>query len=95
MYSTKIVENCYLDNGNNKPVAMRYHNTNVNGATPVVIIKNTRANSKIRLNYYGAQTTKMTAIVNNCKALAIEKAAETEGSTDNVTLYEWCNETGS
>ena len=95
MYSTKIVDNCYIDNGNNKPVAIRYHNTNVNGAVPFVIIKNTRVNSKIRLNYYGSQTTKMTAFVNNCKASAIEKADESSGSTDNVDLLEWCNDTGA
>lgn len=101
MYSTKIVDNCWLDNGNNKPVAMRYHNystasTAITASLPVVIIKNTRANSKIRLNYYGKQTTHhMTAYVNNCKALAIEKAAEDSNAVDNVDLYEWCNEVGS
>ena len=93
--SVKIVDNCYLDNGNEKPVAMRYHNSSSNGAQPTVIIKNTRANSKIRLNYYGTQTSKMTALVNNCKATAIEKTAESGATVDNVDLYEWCNDTGS
>lgn len=93
-FSTKIVDNCYLDNGNNKPVTMRYHNTNVVAASPKVIIKNTRANARIRLNGYGTQTsTKMTAIVNNCEAYAIEKSLETDSSVDNVDLYSWNNKT--
>lgn len=93
--SVKIVDNCYLDNGTEKPVAMRYHNSSSNGAQPTVIIKNTRANSKIRVNYYGTQTSKMTALVNNCSASAIEKAAESGATVDNVDLYEWCNEVDS
>ena len=92
-YATKIVDNCYLDNGNNRPVTMRYHNTNYPNATPTVIIKNTRANGKIRVNCYGTQTTKMIAIVNNCQASAVEKAYEGDASTDNVNLYAWSNQT--
>lgn len=94
-YATKIVDNCYLDNGNNRPVTMRYHNTNYANARPTVIIKNTRANGIIRVNCYGTQTTKMIAIVNNCKAYAIEKSYEGSTTVDNVNLYEWCNETNS
>lgn len=94
-YATKIVDNCYLDNGNNRPVTMRYHNTNYPNATPTVIIKNTRANGIIRVNCYGTQTTKMIAIINNCKANAIEKAYEGSASVDNIDLYEWCNEINS
>ena len=90
--STKIVDNCYLDNGLNRPVTMRYHNTDVVGAVATVIIKNTRANGIIRVNSYGTQTsTKMTAIVNNCEAKQIEKSFEGGSTIDNVDLYEWCN----
>ena len=89
--ATKIVDNCYLDNGNNRPVTMRYHNTNYANAKPLVIIKNTRANKAIRINCYGSQTAKMVAIVNNCQASIVEKAYEGDASIDNVDLYEWCN----
>ena len=90
-FSTKIVDNCYLYNGETRLTAMRYHNFDVDGAKPIVIIKNTFANHKIKVNCYGTQTTKMTAIINNCQASVIEKGFEGNASTDNVDLYSWCN----
>lgn len=93
--SVKIVDNCYLDNGNNRPVTMRYHNSGTSGAQPMVIVKNTRANAKIRFNYYGTQTNKMTVLINNCQASAIEKGPEGSATTDNVDVFAWSNNTTS
>ena len=97
MYSTNIVDNCWMDNGNNRPIAIRYHNYAATGASPIVIIKNTRVNSRISINYNGTQTAHhMKAYINNCKAFAIQKMQEPDTvSEDNVDLYEWCNEVGS
>lgn len=89
-FSRHIINNCYFDNGINDSV-VRYHNTNVAGAEPEIYVSNSFFNSKLSFNYYGSQTTKMKAYVNNCKANSIIKAQESISfSTDNVELYKWC-----
>ena len=92
-YSTHIIHNCYFDNtaGN---TAVRYHNTNAAGAEPKLFVSNSFFNSRLTFNYYGTQTSKMKAYVNNCKASAILKEQESQSySTDNVELIKWlCEE---
>lgn len=91
-YSRHIINNCYFDNGVNDTV-VRYHNTNAAGAEPEVYVSNSFFNNKLSFNYYGSQTTKMKAYVNNCKASTIVKEQESSSfGVDNVDLYKWCNE---
>jgi hypothetical protein len=91
-YSRHIINNCYFDNGIGDAV-VRYHNTNAVDAEPELYISNSYFNSILSFNYYGSQTTKMKAYVNNCKATAIRKAQESSSfSVDNVELYKWCCE---
>lgn len=91
-YSRHIINNCYFDNGVNDTV-VRYHNTNAVGAEPEVYVSNSFFNNKLSFNYYGSQTTKMKAYVNNCKASTIVKEQESSSfGVDNVELYKWCNE---
>ena len=95
--SLTIIDNCYCENGNGSSgyntEGIRYHNTNATGATPKVIIKNTRVNGWIGLRYYGSQETKMVAIVNNCNAPAgVVKMEESSSfSVDNIDVYAWNN----
>ena len=93
-YSKHIIENCYFDNGYNTETAVRYHNTNTIDAEPELFISNSFFNTALRVTYYGEQTTKMRAYVNNCKAKRIYKNAESINyNVDNVNLYTWNNET--
>ena len=89
-YSKHVLERCWFEGGT---VTVRYHNTFVD-AYPVLEVHNCYFSGTLGFCYYGSQTTKMRAYVSNCKATAISKWAEVEGSTDNVEIYKWCNEEG-
>ena len=95
-YSRHIIDNCYMDNGGlPTSTTVRYHNTNADGAVPELYISNSYFNGGVTPRYYGTQTTKMKAYVNNCKAHHIEVAQESGNYTvNNVELYKWCNEEG-
>lgn len=91
-YSRHIINNCWFDNGSGL-TAVRYHNTNAVGAEPEIYVSNSYFSSRLTFNYYGLQTTKMKAYVNNCKASSIVKIQESESySVDNVELHKWCCE---
>lgn len=92
-YSRHILENCYFDNNTNSSTAVRYHNTNADGAEPEIYVSNCYFGTYFRANYYGSQETKMSVYVNNCHAKRIYKGAESSSYTvDNVELYKWNNE---
>lgn len=93
-YSRHIIENCYFDNGGlSSSTTVRYHNTNYEGAVPELFISNCFFNGWVTPRYYGAQTSKMRAYINNCKAQKIAVIAESGSyTTENVDLFKWCNE---
>lgn len=92
-YSRHILNNCYFDNGSTWMHTARYHNTNQANAVPEVYVSNCYFNTFFAVRWYGTQTTKMKAYVNNCKAMQILASAETADSTvENVELHKWCNE---
>lgn len=93
-YSRHIIENCYFDNGGlSSSTTVRYHNTNSDGAVPELFISNCFFNGWVTPRYYGTQTTKMRAYINNCKAQKIAVIAESVNyTTENVDLFKWCNE---
>lgn len=90
-YSRHIIENCLFDNNTSASTAVRYHNTNADGAVPEIFVSNSFFGTYFRANYYGAQTSKMRVYVNNCYAKRIYKGAEGSASVDNVELYKWNN----
>lgn len=97
-YSRHVIENCYLNNNRAftslvGSADMRYHNTATADAEPEVYVSNCIFSNNLNLTYYGTQTTKMRAYVNNCYAPhGINKLAESSSSTvDNVELYKWNN----
>ena len=86
--SVTVIDNCYFNNHANG-TTLRYHNTNKDGATPIVIIKNTYANYSMEFRWYGSQTTKMTGIVIRSYApMGIFKQIEdpTLNTEDNIDL---------
>lgn len=90
--SRHILENCYFDNNSNSLVAVRYHNTNQEGAVPEIFILNCFFNTYLAINYYGAQITKLRAYINNCSAKEIKKGAESSTfDIDNVEMFKWNN----
>ena len=93
-YSRHIIENCYFDNGGlASSTTVRYHNTNADGAVPELYISNSYFNGWVTPRYYGTQTSKMRAYINNCKAQKIIVIAESGSyTTENVDLFKWCNE---
>lgn len=92
-YSRTIIDNCYVDN-NATGICVRYHNTNLSqAAEPVVWVSNSYFAQTLSFRWYGTQTTKMTAYVNNCYAASITKGAEGSSTNDNVDLITWNNET--
>lgn len=101
-YSTHILEGCYFTNHVNNTddlvlsADVRYHNTNTPGAEPELYISNCWFAHNLNLCYYGEQTTRMKAYVNNCKApRGINIVQESSSmSTQNIDLYKWCNEEG-
>lgn len=93
-YSKHIIDGCYFDNGTSEDACVRYHNTNLANAEPVLYVSNSYFAQALTFRYYGSQTTKMRAYVNNCKASYINKGAEGSATVDNVELYKWNNEEG-
>lgn len=98
-YSRHILENCYFKNnveseGLVTSADVRYHNTNTADAEPELYVSNCYFSNNMNVTYYGSQTTKMRAYVNNCYApKGINKRAESSNaSTDNVELYTWNNQ---
>ena len=93
-FSRHIIENCYFDNGGlSSSTTVRYHNTNADGAVPELFISHSYFNGWLTPRYYGTQTTKMRAYINNCKAQKITVIAESGSyTTENVDLFKWCNE---
>ncbi len=97
-HATNIVENCYMSNGVDGSVTLRYHNDNVANASPKVIIRNCYTNGNINFNWYGSQTTKMQCYaLNNEVNGSIVKVAEDPSryDVDNIVLYAWNNKTNS
>lgn len=94
-YSKHVIDNCYFDNGTSEGACVRYHNTNLANAEPVIWVSNSYFAQALTFRYYGSQTTKMRAYVNNCRASYINKGAEGSATVDNVELYAWNNETGA
>lgn len=92
-YSRHIIDNCYFDNGFSNSGTVRYHNTFVEGAEPVIYVSNSYFNSQFMARWYGLQQSKMRVYVNNCEAEAIYKTAEAASvyNVDNVELYKWNN----
>lgn len=101
-YSKHILENCYFTNHESSDdlilsADVRYHNTNTQGAEPELYISNCWFTHNLNLCYYGEQTTKMKAYVNNCRApKGINIVQESSSmSVQNIDLYKWCNEEGT
>lgn len=93
MYSRHIINNCYFNN-NASLTTVRYHNTIGDGSVPEVFVSNSFFNDNLSFRWYGSQTSKMKAYVNNCQAHAIVKQAESSSyDVDNVELYTWNNQT--
>lgn len=99
-YSRHIIENCYFNNNvDNTDLVLsadvRYHNTNTADAEPEVYVSNCYFSNNMNVAYYGTQTTKMRAYVNNCFApQGINKVRESSTmNIDNVELYAWNNQT--
>lgn len=99
-FSRHIIENCYFENGStytgSDPVLsadVRYHNTYVDGAEPELFVSNCYFSNNLNVCYYGPQTSKMRAYVNNCFApKGINKVREDINyNVDNVELYIWNN----
>lgn len=91
-HSRHIIDNCYFDNNTSSSTAVRFHNTNAEGAEPEIYVSNSFFNTYFRANWYGNQTSKMRVYVNNCYAKAIHKGQESSRyTTDNVELYKWNN----
>lgn len=99
-YSRHILNNCYFKN--NVPSSdrvlsadVRYHNTNTPNAEPELYVSNCYFSNNMNVTYYGNQTTKFRAYVNNCFApYGIIKRAESSAmSVDNVELFTWNNQT--
>ena len=99
-YSRHILDNCYFKNNVSSSdrvlsADVRYHNTNTAGAEPELYVSNCYFSNNLNVTYYGTQTTKMRAYVNNCFAPygIIKRAESSTMSTDNVDLYTWNNQT--
>lgn len=99
-YSRHIIDNCYFNNNVDSSdivlsADVRYHNTNTADAEPELYVSNCYFSNNMNVTYYGTQTTKMRAYVNNCYApKGINKRAESSTmTTDNVELYAWNNQT--
>ena len=99
-YSRHILENCYFKNNVDSTdlvlsADVRYHNTNTANAEPEVYVSNCYFSNNLNVTYYGTQTTKMRAYVNNCYAPKgiIKRAESSTMQTDNVELYTWNNQT--
>lgn len=99
-YSRHILKNCYFKNNVNSndivlSADVRYHNTNTENAEPELYVSNCYFSNNMNVTYYGNQTTKMRAYVNNCFApRGINKRAESSTmAIDNVELYMWNNQT--
>ena len=88
-YSTSIIKNCTIDNGNDASETMRYHNYNSASAEPTVIVEGCHVNGTIGARYYGSQSTPhMKFIAINNEARDIKKLAESSGfNVDNVDLF--------
>lgn len=99
-YSRHIIDNCYFKNNVDSTdlvlsADVRYHNTNTADAEPEVYVSNCYFSNNMNVTYYGTQTTKMRAYVNNCYApKGINKRGESSTmTTDNVELFAWNNQT--
>lgn len=92
-FSKIIIDGCYFDNGGaDTSVCVRYHNSNVAGSEPVLWVSDSYFAQRLSFRWYGSQTTKMRAYVNNCHANAIYKGAEGPATTDNVDIVKWNND---
>jgi hypothetical protein len=99
-YSRHILNNCYFKNNvvsSDRVLSadVRYHNTDTANAEPELYVSNCYFSNNMNVTYYGNQTTKMKAYVNNCFApYGIIKRAESSAmSVDNVELFTWNNQT--
>lgn len=97
-YSRHILHNCYFKNNVSSSdrvlsADVRYHNTNTAEAEPELYVSNCYFSNNMNVTYYGTQTTKFRAYVNNCFAPygIIKRAESSSMSVDNVELYKWCN----
>lgn len=88
-----IIDNCFIDNGVDDSVTVRYHNTDYEGGQGDIWISNTWFNGKLALSYYG-ESSHLNVYVNGCEARKIETMHETIDSiTENIDLYQWNNTT--
>lgn len=99
-YSRHILNNCYFKNNVSSSdrvlsADVRYHNTNTAEAEPELYVSNCYFSNNMNVTYYGTQTTKFRAYVNNCLAPygIIKRAESSSMSVDNVELYTWNNQT--
>lgn len=99
-YSRHILKNCYFKNNVSSSdrvlsADVRYHNTNTAGAEPELYVSNCYFSNNMNVTYYGTQTTKFRAYVNNCFAPhgIIKRAESSSMTTDNVELCTWNNQT--
>ena len=99
-YSRHIIKNCYFNNNVTSSdrvlsADVRYHNTNTANAEPELYVSNCYFSNNMNVTYYGNQTTKMKAYVNNCFAPhgIIKRAESSTMSTDNIDLFAWNNQT--
>lgn len=98
-YSRHILRNCYFKNNvvsSDRVLSadVRYHNTDTANAEPELYVSNCYFSNNMNVTYYGNQTTKMKAYVNNCFAPygIIKRAESSLMSVDNVELYTWNNQ---
>ena len=88
-----VIDNCYIDNGVEDSVTVRYHNTDYENGQGDIWISNSWFNGKLALSYYGI-SSHLNVYVNGCEAERIETMRETVDSVvENIDLYEWNNET--
>lgn len=99
-YSRHIIHNCYFKNNVSSSdivlsADVRYHNTNTADAEPELYVSNCYFSNNMNITYYGTQTTKFRAYVNNCFAPhgIIKRSESASMTTDNVELYAWNNHT--
>lgn len=87
-----IIDNCYLDNGVDEAVTVRYHNTDYENAAGDIWISNSYFNGFLAVCSYGSESSRLSVYVNGCEAQKVVRRQETEDTkVVNVDLYKWNN----
>lgn len=93
--NTYIIENCYIDSGDNENgISIAYHNNVGSGAKNKLIVKDCYCNRMIRGGMYGASTDMSYMFVSGCKASSISCVLTDDTGTfnnENIKLVAWNN----